>query len=148
MWFLLLKLDTDGETQIWYYLLFFSPVHIILESFYYTSENSWKLFLNFNWICMFVEMIKFSSACYFHSWRIYLLEMASWRSNSNFYLFPFQLQSWDWTLSTVVPGLLRMLELPIAESFTFAIVILLGQIGRSVTVLLLNIKAQSYFFFF
>lgn len=105
------------------------------------TQNSWKLFLNFNWICMFVEMIKFSSACYFHSWRIYLLEMASWRANSNFYLFPFQLQSWDWTLSTVVPGLLRMLELPIAESFTFAIVILLGQIGRSVTVLLLNIKA-------
>ncbi|KAJ4702918.1 putative Maternal effect embryo arrest 22 [Melia azedarach] len=37
---------------------------------------------------------------------------------------------WEWTCTTVVPELLRLLESPTAESFTIAIVILLSQLGR------------------
>ncbi|XP_044496261.1 uncharacterized protein LOC123218735 [Mangifera indica] len=37
---------------------------------------------------------------------------------------------WDWTCTKIIPELLRMLESPMQESFTVAIVILLGQLGR------------------
>ncbi|KAL5763620.1 hypothetical protein ACOSQ2_016214 [Xanthoceras sorbifolium] len=38
--------------------------------------------------------------------------------------------SWDWTCTTIFPELFRMLESPMQESFTVAVVILLGQLGR------------------
>ncbi|TXG73481.1 hypothetical protein EZV62_002060 [Acer yangbiense] len=38
--------------------------------------------------------------------------------------------SWDWTCTTIFSELLRMLESPLQESFTVAVVILLGQLGR------------------
>ncbi|KAJ0018587.1 hypothetical protein Pint_11304 [Pistacia integerrima] len=37
---------------------------------------------------------------------------------------------WDWTCTTIIPELLRILESSMQESFTVAIVILLGQLGR------------------
>ncbi|KAJ0080760.1 hypothetical protein Patl1_11468 [Pistacia atlantica] len=39
---------------------------------------------------------------------------------------------WDWTCTTIIPELLRILESSMQESFTVAIVILLGQLGRFV----------------